>query len=350
MKHPRIAVAVVAAFALTTSACAGETPDPSAGGLAEDGQSAEADAGDDAATTTLRLGHVYDPSHPDEVCGALRVDEILAEGDSGLSVESFPAAQLGTEEEMLEQVADGSLDMSIAGPSFLGVWHEPAAVFDAAYLFRDVEHFESTVNGDVGQQVWDELQEASGLQVLSSWYYGTRHITANKEIREPADLAGVKLRVPNAPLYLANTSAMGGTATPVALSEVYLGLQQGVVDAQENPLPTIDTFAFQEVQDYLNLTGHIVQGTMVVIGEPTFQALEPAQQEALTEAVQQASDEVRTCVEDQEEALLADWQESGVIEVVDDVDAEAFETAAREALPAEYPAWGELYESIQADG
>lgn len=350
MKKPRIAVVVVGALALATSACAGEAPDPAAGGL-DEGQTTDDGAGEAAApSTTLRLGHVYDPAHPNEVCGAQRVAEILAEGDSGLAVQSFPAAQLGSEEEMLEQLADGSLDMSIAGPSFLGVWHEPAAVFDAAYLFRDVEHFESTVNGEVGQQVWDDMQEESGLQVLSSWYYGTRHITANKAIREPADLAGVKLRVPNAPLYLANTSAMGGTATPVALAEVYLGLQQGVVDAQENPLPTIDTFGFQEVQDYLNLTGHIVQGTMVVTGEQTFEALEPAQQEALADAVTQVSDEVRTCIEDEEQALLDEWTESGVIEVVDDVDVEAFETAARETLPAQYPAWGDLYESIQAEG
>lgn len=303
MRSPQFAIAAVAALALTTSACAGESPDVEAGAAGgEDAPATEPGAvGEPAASSTLRLGHVYDPQHPDEVCGAQRVDEILAESGSGLSVESYPAAQLGTEEEMLEQVADGSLDMSVAGPSFLGVWHEPAAVFDAAYLFSDVDHFQSTVDGEVGQQVWAELQEASGLQVLGSWFYGTRHITANTGIREPADLAGVKLRVPNAPLYLANTSAMGGTATPVALSEVYLGLQQGVVDEQENPLPTIDTFRFQEVQDHLNLTGHIVQGTMVVIGEQTMETLEPEQQEALVDAVAQASEEVRACVEEQEQ-------------------------------------------------
>lgn len=345
MRHPRTGLACVAALALITGACAGETPDTASGGDASEGGGAAA-----APTTTLRFGHVYDPAHPNETCGAQRVNEILSEGDSGLAIESFPAAQLGTEEELLEQVADGSLDMSIAGPSFLGVWHEPAAVFDAAYLFRDLDHFEETVNGETGQQVWDDLQEASGLQVLDSWYYGTRHITANKPIRTPEDLAGVKLRVPNAPLYLANTEAMGGTATPVALSEVYLGLQQGVVDAQENPLPTINTFRFQEVQDYLNLTGHIVQGTMVVIGEETFEGLEPAQQEALSEAVSQASDEVRECIVEEEEALLQEWRDSGVIEIVEDVDADAFATRARETLPEQYPAWGGLYEEIQATG
>lgn len=333
-----------ATAALTLAACAGETPEQVDGGSTA---GAEAGGGD---VRTLRFGHVYDPEHPNETCGAQRLNDILAEGDSGLAIESFPSAQLGTEEEMLEQVADGSLEMSIAGPSFLGVWHEPAAVFDAAYLFSSVDHFDETVNGEVGQQVWDELQAESGLQVMGSWYYGTRHITSNKPIRTPADLAGVKLRVPNAPLYLANTRAMGGTATPVALSEVYLGLQQGVVDAQENPLPTIATNAFQEVQDYLNLTGHIVQGTMVVIGEETFEGLEPEQQEALSTAVAGLSTEVRACIEEEEQALLEEWRESGVIEIVEDVDTEAFSEAVRETLPAEYPAWDDLYEQIQAEG
>lgn len=342
MRRPGLGIACAAALALTATGCAGEAPEIDAG--AGDGTGAA------APTQTLRFGHVYDPEHPNETCGAQRLDEILSEGDSGLSVESFPSAQLGSEEEMLEQVADGSLDMSIAGPSFLGVWHEPAAVFDAAYLFDSVDHFEQTVNGEIGQQVWEGLRESSGLQVLGSWYYGTRHITANKEIRSPEDLEGVKLRVPNAPLYLANTAAMGGTATPVALSEVYLALQQGVVDAQENPIPTIATNNFQEVQDYLNMTGHIIQGTMVVIGEETLDGLEPEQQEALTDAVSQLNDEVRECIETQEQEILDEWRESGVIEVIDDVDRETFAARAREMLPEQYPAWGGLYEQIQDEG
>lgn len=341
MRKPRFGIACVAALALTATGCAGESPDTRAG--------TEGD-GAAAPTQTLRFGHVYDPEHPNETCGAQRLSEILSEGDSGLAIESFPSAQLGSEEEMLEQVADGSLEMSIAGPSFLGVWHEPAAVFDAAYLFSSVDHFEDTVNGETGDQVWEGLRENSGLQVLGSWYYGTRHITSNTPIRTPADLEGVKLRVPNAPLYLANTSAMGGTATPVALSEVYLGLQQGVVDAQENPLPTIATNNFQEVQDYLNLTGHIIQGTMVVIGEQTMQGLEPEQQEALGDAVTQLNDEVRGCIEEQEQSLLEEWRDSGVIEIVEDVDREEFASQVGATLPDLYPVWADLYRQIQSEG
>jgi TRAP-type transport system periplasmic protein len=341
----RLTVCGAAALALTLAGCAGATPEQDSSEETEGGA-----AGGGGDTRVLRFGHVYDPAHPNETCGAVRLNEILAENDSGLSIESYPAAQLGSEEEMLEQLADGSLDMSIAGPSFLGVWHEPAAVFDAAYAFTDVDHFDQTVNGEIGEQVWDGLREEAGLQVLGSWYYGTRHITANVPVRGPDDLAGVKLRVPNAPLYLDNTEAMGGTATPVALSEVYLGLQQGVVDAQENPIPTIATNRFQEVQDYLNLTGHIVQGTMVVIGEQTMEGLEPEQQEALQAAVDETTPEVRACIEEQEQEILEEWRESGVIEIVEDIDFQAFADAAREQLPAKYPGWEGLYEQIQSEG
>lgn len=341
MRVPSRAIMAVAVLPLVVTACAGESPDP--------GAAAIDDGGDSGDSVALRFGHVYDPEHPNQTCGAEPLAAQLAEDGSGLDVEVFPAAQLGTEEEMLEQVSSGSLELSIAGPSFLGVWHEQAAVFDAAYALRDVDQFEDVVNGEIGQQVWDDLREASGLRVLGSWYYGTRHITADKPVRAPEDLAGVKLRVPNAPLYMSNTEAMGGTATPVALGEAYLGLQQGVIDAQENPIPTIETMKFHEVQDYLSLTGHIVQGTMVVIGEETFQGLTPDQQEALSEVVTGLAGDVRDCVETQEQEVLEEWRESDAIEVVDDVDLDAFRTQTRDSLPDQF-SWGQLYREIQDEG
>lgn len=341
--------AALAAGVLTLGACAGESPEPA--GEGGDDTAASADnggGGGDAATTTLRLGHVYDPNHPNETCGVPALNEAL-EG-SGLEIESYPSATLGSEEEMLEQVADGSLELSIAGPAFLGVWDERAAVFDAAYLFSDVDHFESTINGEIGQEIWDGLAEEGGLRVLRSWYYGTRHVTANKPIRSPEDLSGVKIRVPNAPLYLDNTEAMGGTATPMALSEVYLALQQGAIDAQENPIPTIDSMKFQEVQETLNLTGHIVQGVMIVASESALEEMEADQRSALEEAAVSAGDAVRDCIEGSEEEKVEEWRADGTIEVIDDIDAEAFRSAAAELLPERHPEWAELYREIQSQG
>ncbi|WP_019481807.1 MULTISPECIES: sialic acid TRAP transporter substrate-binding protein SiaP [unclassified Arthrobacter] len=297
----------------------------------------------DADAKTLRLAHVYEAGHPVEECGVATLKEEL-EG-SGLQIESFPAAQLGNESESLEQVASGALDMAIAGPSFLGVWEEDAAVLDGAYLFEDVDHFEETVEGEAMATVFDGLYESSDIRVLSSWYYGTRHVTANKKISSSADFDGLKIRTPNAPLYLENVAAMGGTATPMALDEVYLALQQGVIDAQENPIPTISTAKFNEVQDYINLTGHMVQGVMITTGRTVYEGLTDEEREALESAMAVAADDTRVCIEEQEEGILDEWRAGDGIQVNDDVDRESFAAAAEEAM-LQQP-WGELYREIK---
>ncbi|MFF0990576.1 DctP family TRAP transporter solute-binding subunit [Kocuria nitroreducens] len=303
----------------------------------------EAQGGGDADARALRLAHVYDAGHPVEECGVTTLNEELQ--GSGLRVDSFPAAQLGSEAESLEQVQNGSLDMAIAGPSFLGVWHKPVEVLDAAYLIEDVDHYVETVEGETMGSVFDELYESSDIRVLSSWYYGTRHTTADKEISSAEDFQGLKIRTPNAPLYLENIQAMGGTATPMALDEVYLALQQGVIDAQENPVPTIATAKLNEVQDYINLTGHVVQGVQITTGRSTYEGLSEEERTALDSALQAAADATRQCIEEQEQSILDEWKTGNGIQVNENVDRESFAAAAEEAM-SQQP-WGDLYQEIK---
>lgn len=327
IRNTRIASALalggVAALALT--ACSSSAP--------------AADGGE----VTLRLAHVYEAAHPVETCGVKTLQDELA-GD-GITIKSFPAAQLGSEAEALEQVATGALDIAVAGSSFLGTWYEPAAVFDAAYLFDDVQHFNETLDSELMATVFDELASASGLRVQSGWYYGTRQVTANKEISEPADMKGLKIRTPDAPMYLKNTEIMGGTATPMALSEVYLGLQQGVIEAQENPLPTIATAKLNEVQQVVNLTGHMVQGVFLATQDSLNERLSDAQNEALQEALQTATAAVQDCVETQETDILDEWKTSGAIEINDAVKRDVFAEAAIAEF-SKNPVWGDLYTEI----
>jgi tripartite ATP-independent transporter DctP family solute receptor len=326
------ALGLAASAALLLSACNVGTPVDR-----EEVAQADTDA------KTLRLAHVYDAGHPVEECGVTTLKEEL-EG-SGLQIESFPAAQLGNESESLEQVSSGALDMAVAGPSFLGVWEENAAVLDGAYLFEDVDHFVETVEGDTIKGVFDSLYESSDIKVLSSWYYGTRHVTANKEIKSSDDFTGLKIRTPNAPLYLENIKAMGGTATPMALDEVYLALQQGVIDAQENPIPTISTAKFNEVQDYINLTGHMVQGVMITTGRTVYEGLAEEERSALEGAMGAAAEATRECIEEQEQSILDEWKSGDGIKVNEDVDRESFAAAAEEAMLKQ--PWGDLYQEIK---
>jgi TRAP-type transport system periplasmic protein len=310
------------------------------------GDDAEVENGDAGAAEEeeLRFAHVYDPEHPVETCGVPAMNDSL--DGSGLQISSYAAGQLGNEEELLEQVQSGALDLAVAGPSFLGVWEENAELFDATYLFSDVDHFEETLNGDIADDIWNDLRESSGMDVLSSWYYGTRQLTSDVEVTTSEDLSGQTLRVPEAPLYQTMAEILGGSPTSMALGEVYLGLQQGTIDGQENPIPTIASNSFQEVQDYINLTHHVIQGVMVVGNDDALSGLPEDQQQALSEAAAEAADDVRECIEDEEESYLEDWEESGEIEINDDVDIDHFRERAAERIPNEFE-WGDIYLEIQ---
>lgn len=294
----------------------------------------------------LRFANGYEPSHPVNRCGVEPMKEQLAA--AGIDLRSYPAGQLGSEAALVEQVATGALDIGIAGGSFLGEWYEDAAVVDGAYLFRDVDEFDEATTGPALAEVYDRMAEETGLRVASNWYYGTRHITADKPVTAPEDLRGLKIRTPDAPLYLINFGIMGATATPMALSEVYLGLQQNAIDAQENPIPTIASSNFQEVQEYVSLTGHMVQGVQIVTTDRLLESLEPAQREALESAIETARLSVRDCIVDEEQQILAEWKDTGAIDVVEDVDVDAFQQRIAAELPSQVP-WGDLYLQIQED-
>jgi tripartite ATP-independent transporter DctP family solute receptor len=305
-----------------------------------------AQAAPDPGATVLRFADGYEPGHPVNRCGVEVMKRELA--DAGIDLRSYPAGQLGSEAALVEQVATGALDIGVAGGSFLGEWYEDAAVVDGAYLFRDVNEFEEATTGPVLAEVYDRMAEETGLRVASNWYYGTRHITADKPVTAPEDLQGLKIRTPDAPLYLTNFGIMGATATPMALSEVYLGLQQNAIDAQENPIPTIASSNFHEVQDYLSLTGHMVQGVQIVTTDRMLEALEPEQREALEAAIEHARVSVRDCIVEEEQQVLEEWKRTGAIEVVEDVDVDAFQERIAAELPDRVP-WGDLYLQIQAD-
>lgn len=295
----------------------------------------------------LRLGHVYEIKSPTHAYGTAYLGERLAASGVGLEVTVFPAAQLGSEAELLEQLVAGELELAITGPSFLAMWYERIGAFDAAYAFRDLDHMLEVANGDIGQPLWEELRKRYGVRVLDTWIYGARHITSNKPIRHPDDLRGFRLRMPAARVWQASGEALGASPMPVAFAEVYMALQQGIADGQENPVPTIRTMGFQEVQKYLNLTGHIQSSIQILINERVWQRLDAAQQKALLETIQELGREVYKGTEREERELLEDWRNNGVMQIIDDVDVEAFRSRARNYFDEGF-VFSELYRTISS--
>jgi TRAP-type transport system periplasmic protein len=174
-------------------------------------------------------------------------------------------------------------------------------------------------------------------------------VTARKPVRRPEDLRGFRLRMPDARVWLATGEALGGSATPIAFAEVYMALQQGIADGQENPITTIQAMGFHEVQTHLNLTRHIQSSTQLLIAERVWQRLNEAQRAALTEAARVAGREVRTCIERGDAEILARWRAEGTMQIIDDVDVDAFRARARKHFQTGF-VFSELYGRIHGGG
>ena len=286
-----------------------------------DDEGGEAGGGD----VEISLAHSYTETQPQHRCGAQVIADEVADADVGMSVEIFPASQLGADADRISSVVSGDVDMDIQGASALGAVYEPVSVLDAAYAFDDGDHLIRYFEDAASDELIDGFAEETGIQTLGAWSAGMRHFTANDPIREPADLEGLRMRFPNSPQFLMNAEALGAEATEVAYEELFLALQQGTVDGQENPIVNIAAISLAEVQDYISLSSHQANSNLVIIGG-VWDELSSEQQEVLQSAVDSAVEQVPGCVEEDEQATLDEWAESGDLEVVDDVDVEAFRT------------------------
>lgn len=249
------------------------------------------------AQTRLRWAHVYETNEPYHTQALWAAEQIRTRTNGRWAVEVFPASALGNEPTINQGLALGTVDMIYTGVAFAGSTFRPISVANAPYAFRDYEHFGAYRKSDLLRELMAGYNRQTGHNALALTYYGERHITANKPITRPEDMRGMKLRVPQAPLFLMFTRSVGANATPIAFAEVYLALQQGTVDGQENPLPTIQAKKFYEVQSHISLTGHITESLLTIVSGGTWRRLNDADkgvfQEVLREASDRATDEIR---------------------------------------------------------
>lgn len=313
-----LAIPLAGVFAL--AACGGDSGE--SGG--------ESGSGDETAKeVTLSFSHSYSTDHPLHTCGAQVVADELAENGSGITMEIFPNSQLGPDgPDRVSAVAAGDIDIDIQGSSAISALYEPIGALDAAYAFDDTDHLFSFADSQEFDDMSADMLEQTQVKILDVWLFGMRHFTANKPIRTPDDLKGLRMRFPDSPQFLQNAKAMGADATPVAFEEVYLSLQQGVIDGQENPIPTIHDMNFDEVQSHISLSGHQLGFVVAIIGEDTWNSLSPDQQDAVQTAISGARDGSRKCIEDAEQKVLDEWKKTGQMTIVDDVDREAFKSKA----------------------
>ncbi|MFC7724700.1 DctP family TRAP transporter solute-binding subunit [Nocardioides sp. GCM10028917] len=285
-------------------------------------------AGESGGDTTLQLAHSYTEDQPQHRCGAQVIADEVKKADVGMSIEVFSSSQLGADADRIASVVSGDIDMDIQGASALGAVYEPVSVLDAAYAFDDSDHLARYFDSDAADELLQGFEDETGVHTLGAWSAGMREFTANEPIREPGDLDGLRMRFPNSPQFLMNAKALGADATEVAYEELFLALQQGTVDGQENPITNIAASSLQDVQDYISMSDHQANSNLVIIGGDSWAGLSSEQQDALASAVEAAEEQVPECVAEDEEATLAEWEETGDMKVVDDVDVEAFRSQA----------------------
>lgn len=241
-------------------------------------------AGASWAQTTISLGMQLPETHP-SYKGALEIKKKLEESSRGaMTLKIFPNSQLGDFKAMVSQVQGGDLDMAMTGYPDMSYIIPELKLIGAPYVIANYDHLKAVLKGPYGQKMDGKFRE-KGIRVMDVWYEGARHTTANKPIQSINDLKGLKMRTPNVPFLIEYARAVGATPAPVAFAEVYLALQTRQVDAQENPLPTIESAKLHEVQKHIALTGHFIASSSILMSEKSWAKLTDVQKKWVSDAV-----------------------------------------------------------------
>ena len=272
---------------------------------------------------TLKWAHVYEAGTPYHKAALIAANKFKELTNGRYEIKVFPSSSLGKEIAINEGLSLGTIDIIYTGSGIVGNTYAPISISGYPFMFRSFKHWKQYSKSSLLKELEKEYTKASGgNKIMGFSYYGQRHVTSNKPILKPSDMKNLKIRVPNAAAYLLFPKSVGANPTPMAFSEVYLALQQGVVDAQENPLPTIKFKKFYEVQSNINLTAHITDSLLIIVSASTLSKMSEKDQELLSKAIKMGS-ETSTEEVRKEELNLASWFRSNNIQV-NEVDRKPF--------------------------
>jgi tripartite ATP-independent periplasmic transporter solute receptor, DctP family len=284
-----------------------------------------------AADVTLKLGHLGNEENIWHKASLKFAEEVAALTEGRVAVEVYPNESLGKEMDLINGMQLGTADMTITGES-LQNWAPMAALLAVPYAYASLEHMDEVAGGEIGDAIEAEIVQRAQIRPLAYFARGPRNLTSNRAITTPDDLAGLRMRVPNVPLFLAVWQALGASPTPMAFSEVFTSLQNGTIDGQENPLALIKSANFNEVQKFINKTEHVRSWIYLTISELSWNRLSDADKAAVQEAATRAQAYERELFVADEAALVTDLEGKGMTFV--DVDTAAFAAKARDAVLA----------------
>ena len=271
-------------------------------------------------------------------------DAVAERSKGALGVKLFPNSQLGADEDMLEQARAGAPVAVVVDGGRLAVFQKEFGVLGAPYLASGYETIRKVVTSPLFEEWVKKLHDRSGHQVLSfNWWQGERHLWTTKPVTGPADLSGLRMRTPGAPVWVGTVAAMGATPTPMPFSEVYSALEQKVIDAVEAQLPAGYGAKLFEVTKHVTKTGHINLITGIVTSAPWFDSLSPELQTILREEALKAGDLASHGTEDTLAQIEKELVAAGM--TISDIDTAAFKSAT--AGVYDKLGYGELRDQLQ---
>lgn len=299
------------------------------------------------AQTKLKWGHVYETSEAFHTASVWAAQEFAKRTNNKYQIEVFPASQLGKETDINQGLTLGSVDIIISGSSFAARSFPPIGVTYYPFTFRGPDHLLAYMKSDIYKELTKGYEEKTGHVITATTYYGTRHTSSNRPIKTCADMKGLKMRVPDVPAYLAMPRSCGANTTPIAFAEVYLALQNGTVEAQENPLTTIEAKKFYEVQKHIVLTGHIVDHLNTVVAKGTWAKFTPDEQKIFTEVSQEAAQRATKEIVEAEQKMVQFFKDKGL--TVTEINRQEFlDTVMKNASFEQYGYRKADWEKIQA--
>lgn len=299
------------------------------------------------AATTLKLSHNQNRAHPVHEALQFMATRTAELSGGELKVRVYPDAQLGSQRESLELVQKGALALAKSNAAELEAFSKPYGVYNLPYLFDSKEHYHKVMESEIGQQILQSSKE-NGFIGLAYLDAGARSFYTSKPIKTPEDLKGLKVRVQPSPTAVSMVKYLGGNPTPLAYGELYTALQQGVVDAAENNIPSYTLSRHSEVSKYFSEDEHTMVPDVLVISSKVWDSLDKKSQEALQQAAQEATLKMRELwvASENKERESAIKQGSTFVEV----DKAAFKSAVipmYDALQKEAPETYKIVEEIR---
>src|SRR5690606_6121184 len=228
------------------------------------------------------------------------------------------SAQLGSENQLAEQVSSGELEMATITSSILAAWLDDLAVLETYYLYENTDQVMKVYETPTAKELLAELLDVANIRVIGQpWLYGERYVFGNKEVNSVEDFKGLRMRVPETFVSIEGAKSLGANPTPVAYAELYIALQQGIVDAAEAPLSVIAAESFDEASKYLILTRHLITAQPFIVNEDFWQSLTDEQRAVLERAATEGSERVRACAEKDDQAAVDRWKEEGRLMIID---------------------------------